>query len=37
MAGGLETRISYLMVDLDKAEQLLHVSIATLASRAKKK
>ena len=36
-AGGLETRISYSMVDFDKVEQLLHVSIATLPSKAKKK
>lgn len=36
-ANGVETRISYSMVDFDKAEQLLHVSIATLPSKAKKK
>ncbi len=34
---GLETRISYSMVDFDKAEQLLHVSIATLPPKEKKK
>jgi hypothetical protein len=36
-ANGVETRISFSMVDFDKAEQLLHVSIATLPSKAKKK
>lgn len=35
-AGGVETRIGYSMVDFDKAEQLLHISIATLPSRSKK-
>jgi hypothetical protein len=36
-ASGVETRISYSMVDFDKAEQLLHVSFATVPSKAKKK
>lgn len=35
-ANGLETRISYSMVDFDKAEQLLHVSITSVPSKAKK-
>lgn len=34
---GTETRISYSMVDFDKSEQLLHVSLSVVPPKAKKK
>lgn len=36
-ASGAQTRISFSMVDFDKAEQLLHVSISAVQAKAKKK